>query len=76
MSADLGGFSGSYLKTTSIRTGNTVFLCAHEDSDDDHDHDTPVVCEDQSGDDPDTLGEVDTVDPHGLKSLSYATGGF
>ena len=78
MKADLGGFSGSYMKTTSIRTGNTVHLCEDDGDDGDHDHDTAVLCEDQDNApaDPGYLGEVDTVDPHGLKSLSYATGGF
>jgi len=71
----LFGYNGSYVKTTSIRTGNNVYLCA-VDGHEDHDHDVPIVCADQSGNDPATLGLVDSVDPHGLKSLSYISGGF
>ena len=71
------GYDGTFQKVTSLRTGNNVYLCEpDDDGHGDHDHDTPVVCDDQSGNDPHTLGLVDTVDPHGLKSLSYLTGGF
>jgi hypothetical protein len=81
------GYDGKYMKTTSIRTGETTWLCHNDDDDGDHDHEAPLVCSDQdpdfdeNGDPIDTedneyLGEVDTVDPHGLKSLQYLTGGF
>jgi hypothetical protein len=83
----LFGRNGHYMKTTSIRTGETTWLCHNDDDDGDHDHEAPLVCSDQepafdeNGDPIDTegneyLGEVDTVDPHGLKSLQYLTGGF
>ena len=70
------------MKTTAIRTGIEKFIC-EGDSHGDHDHDSVVVCEIQDGTDPHTLKDdmgnpvkVDTVDPHGLKSVQYLTGGF
>jgi len=73
----LFGYNGNYMKTTSIRTGETVFLCPPEgdETDPDHDHDVPESCDDTHVH-WDEREEVDTVDPHGLKSLQYLTGGF
>ena len=84
----LFGHGGRFMKTTSIRTGETTWLCHSDDDGGDHDHEAPLVCPDQDpAIDPETklpidtvdneyIGEVDTVDPHGLKSLQYLTGGF
>lgn len=80
----LFGKNGEYMKTTPLRTGIEVFICeVHNPDPGDHDHDLIEVCEDQSGNDEHTLTDangfpvvVDTIDPHGLKSLSFVTGGF
>ena len=67
----LFGYTGHALKTEQVFSGNTIFICPKEDDGDDHDHDDEdIICnEGDTG-----AVEVDSADPHGLKSLNYVTG--
>lgn len=65
------GYGGVAAKTERVFSGNTIFICPPTDDGDDHDHDDDnVVCEEG---DPGAV-EVDSADPHGLKSLNYVSG--
>jgi hypothetical protein len=70
----LYGYNGYATKTERIFSGNTIFICPPDEHDDgEHDHDDDdLVCNEG---DPGAV-EVDSADPHGLKSLNYLTGGF
>ena len=67
----LFGYGGIALKTEQVASGNTIFVCPPDMPIDDDDDDD-VVCNEG---DPGAV-EVDSADPHGLKSLNYLTGGF
>ena len=73
----LFGYNGTITKIEDIQSGNTVFICPDGDEGDpDHDHGGYEICENDTHDHWDDREEVDTADPHGLKSLSYLSGGF
>lgn len=71
------GYNGWIMKIEDIQSGNLVAICpvAGDEADPDHDHGGYEICDDTHPhwDDHEL---VDSADPHGLKSLSYLTGGF
>jgi len=67
----LFGYGGFAAKTERVFSGNPIFICTPDGDAGGHDHDDDnIVC--NEGD----LGavEVDSADPHGLKSLNYLSG--
>ena len=76
MSSHIFGGSGSVLKIEDIQSGNLVDICPSADEGDpDHDHGNFEVCDNTHIHYSEHIS-VDSADPHGLKSLSYLSGGF
>jgi hypothetical protein len=69
------GYGGVQLKTEGILSGNVAEFCPEVADDGDEDHVHYELCDDTHPNYADVI-EADTADPHGLKSLSYISGGF
>ena len=71
------GYHATQLKIEDIRSGNLIDICpvAGDEADPNHDHGGYEVCDDTHPHYGQAVA-VDSADPHGLKSLSYLTGGF